>query len=88
MSEKKQKKKKEKMIYIDDGRTIADMSGTSGGIFSSKGKKDRPKPTVSANQTPWQTYCNAVRMMFKPMLVVVTGLLVIYVILYVLFSVM
>ena len=50
MSNKKQKKKKEKIIYIDDGRTIADMSGTSGGIFSSKGKKDRPKPTVSANQ--------------------------------------
>lgn len=70
MSEKKQKKKKEKITYIDDGRTIADMSGTSGGMFSSKGKKDRPRPTVSSAQTPWQTYCNAVRMMFKPMLAV------------------
>ncbi|MBR2621508.1 MAG: hypothetical protein IKC97_03960 [Clostridia bacterium] len=71
MSEKKQKKKKEKIIYIDDGRTIADMSGTSGGMFSAKGKKDRPKPAVSTTQTPWQTYCNAVKMMFKPMLVVI-----------------
>ena len=83
MSEKKQKKKKEKITYIDDGRTIADMSGTSGGLFSSKGRKDRPKPTVSANQTPWQTYCNAVRMMFKPMLVVLGIITLAFLLMYV-----
>ena len=83
MSEKKQKKKKEKITYIDDGRTIADMSGTSGGLFSSKEKKDRPKPTVSANQTPWQTYCNAVRMMFKPMLVVLGIITLAFLLMYV-----
>jgi hypothetical protein len=83
MSEKKQKKKKEKITYIDDGRTIADMSGTSGGLFSSKRKKDRPKPTVSANQTPWQTYCNAVRMMFKPMLVVLGIITLAFLLMYV-----
>ncbi len=66
---KKEKKKKEKITYIDDGRTIADMSGTRGGMLSSRPKKERTKPTISAHQTPFQTYCNAVRMMIVPMLV-------------------
>ncbi len=66
---KKDKKKKEKVIYIDDGRTIADMSGTSGGMFSARKKKERTKPVISSRQTPFQTYWNAVRMMFVPMLV-------------------
>jgi hypothetical protein len=66
---KKDKKKKEKITYIDDGRTIADMSGTSGGMFSSRPKKPKTKPTISSHQTPFQTYWNAVRMMIVPMLV-------------------
>lgn len=69
---KKDKKKREKIIYIDDGRTIADMSGTSGGLFSpSPKKKEKTKPSISSRQTPFQTYWNAVRMMFVPMLVAI-----------------
>lgn len=75
---KKDKKKKEKITYIDDGRTIADMSGTRGGLFSSSKKKERTKPTVSSQQTPFQTYWNAVRMMFVPMLVVIGIITVVF----------
>ena len=75
---KKDKKKKEKITYIDDGRTIADMSGTRGGLFSSSKKKERTKPTISSQQTPFQTYWNAVRMTFVPMLVVIGIITVVF----------
>ena len=78
-------KKKEKITYIDDGRTIADMSNVSGG-WTKSGRSSYTPPASFREQ--WQTYWTAVKMMFKPMLVVVGGLLVIYVILYILFSVM
>lgn len=57
------KKKKAKTVYIDDGRTIADMSGV-GGFRSPKKEK-----TVINQKSKWETYKEAVRMMFLPMLV-------------------
>ena len=74
-------KKKEKIKYIDDGHTIADMSGL------------RPGPRLGSNPyrppLKWKevlkTYFAAVKMMFMPMLVVVVGICVIYLILYVVF---
>ena len=78
-------KKKEKITYVDDGRTIADMSGVSGGW--TKSGRSRYTPPASFKEQ-WQTYWTATKMMLKPTLVVVVGLLVIYGILYVLFSVM
>lgn len=77
-------KKKEKITYVDDGRTVADMSNVSGG-WSGSGRS--PYTPRASFREQWQTYWAAVRMMLKPMLVVVVGLLVIYAILYVLFSV-
>ena len=78
-------KKKEKITYIDDGRTIADMSGVSGGWT----KSDRSPYTPRASfKEQWQTYWAATKMMVKPMLVVVAGMAVIYAVLYILFSVM
>lgn len=61
----KSEKKKEKVTYVDDGRTIADMSGVSGGTHWSK------KGTTATPKEIWTTYWSAVRMMFKPMLVVI-----------------
>lgn len=63
MGEKR--KKKEKITYIDDGRTIADMSGVSGGMQWTK------QGTTSSPKDIWKTYWSAVKMMFKPMLVVI-----------------
>ena len=75
------RKKKEKVIYVDDGRTIADMSGVSSGPRLSR----NPYRPALRFKDVWNTYWNAVRMMFTPMLVVITALGVIYMILYVLF---
>ena len=75
------KKKKEKIHYVDDGRTIADMSGISSGLRLS-GNPYRPAPRF---KDVWNTYWNAVKMMFTPMLVVIVALGVIYMILYFLF---
>lgn len=78
-------KKKEKITYIDDGRTIADMSGVRGG--GPKLERSPYTPRASFKEQ-WQTYWSAVKLMARPMLVVVAGILVIYVLIYILFAVM
>lgn len=62
--EKKEKKKKEKVKYIDDGRTIADMSGISGVDKRYVGPKGTFKEQL-------RTYWNTVKMMFIPMMVTI-----------------
>ena len=57
----KNKKPKKKVTYIDDGRTIADMS--------SLGKRPAQKKDRSGFKAQWQTYWDTVKMMFVPMLV-------------------
>lgn len=74
-------KKKDKVKYIDDGRTIADMSGLQSGP---RLKSNPYRPPLSFKEV-WKTYWAAVKMMFKPMLVVVVGLCIIYMVLYALF---
>lgn len=76
------KTKKEKITYIDDGRTIADMSGVSGGNRWYK------RGTVSSVKDIWRTYWSAVRMMFKPMLVVIGFLVAVYLIITLIFWLM
>ena len=77
-------KKKEKITYIDDGRTLADMSGVTGG-FSHKSRPSwHPSPKF---KDVWNTYWSVVKLMFKPMLVVMVGIGLIYVLMYILFSV-
>lgn len=72
------KKKKEKITYIDDGRTLADMSGVSAGMRLSNRNPARPRPRA---KDVWSTYWNAVKMMFFPMLAVMGGIVIIYLIL-------
>ncbi len=82
MKKKDNKPKKQKVIYIDDGRTIADMSNlTSGSNWTKRG-------TSSSFKEIWKTYWGAVRMMFKPMLVVVGFIGVIYLLLMLIFWIM
>ena len=69
-------KKKEKITYIDDGRTLADMSGVKGGIPTRS-------PLYRASfKEQWKTYWSAVKLMFGPMLVVICALCIIYMLLY------
>lgn len=62
MKDKKQKKPKVK--YIDDGRTIADMSALSGVDKRYTGPKGGFKAQLA-------TYWNAVKLMFVPMMVTI-----------------
>jgi uncharacterized membrane protein len=81
------KKKKEKVVYIDDGRTISDMSSVGGvGMFGEKKpRKTAPKQAPlryrTSSRERWQTYTDAVKRMFVPMLVVLGAIILIYMIL-------
>ena len=68
MADKKEKKaKKPKVKYIDDGRTIADMSGLDGGFSSPFGKKKKAEekpakenpynePIMTKKETMWYVF--------------------------------
>ncbi len=62
MGSEKKKKKKKKTVYVDDGRTVADMSGLYG--QRSRGAKGTVKDQA-------RTYFEAMKMMFIPMLVTI-----------------
>lgn len=77
------KEKKEKVKYYDDGRSISDMTDVhSGPRLSNNRNPYRPRPKA---KEVWRTYWNAVKMMFGPMMVVLVGLGVVYMILYFIF---
>ena len=74
-------KKKEKIKYIDDGRTIADMSG----VHTGPRLRSNPyRPPLKVKEV-LKTYFSAVKLMFMPMLVVIVGIIIIYMILYAVF---
>ncbi len=77
------KEKKEKTVYIDDGRTIADMSGVSGGLpeWTKYG-------TTSSVKDILRTYFGAMRMMLLPTLAIVGLLLVAFLIVALIFIAM
>ena len=61
------KKKKEKVVYYDDGSTISDMS-----MVNRKGEKRASPPPrqTSTAREKWRTYWKAVGSMLVPMCVV------------------
>ncbi len=74
------KEKKEKVVYIDDGRTIADMSAF--------GEKKPREPQVDGWQRArdiWHTYWTATKMMLLPTLACMGAMTVIFALMYVLF---
>ena len=81
MSKGKNSKKK-KVTYIDDGRTIADMSGVGKKRPEKKmDNLDRPKSDFKAQ---WNTYWSTVKMMLLPMLVVIGIICVAFGLMYIL----
>lgn len=69
--EKENKKpKKEKIVYIDDGSTVVDMSALdeSRRRFKRKDPDERQRPKVLEH---FKTYFQSVKIMILPMLVVV-----------------
>ena len=85
MAEKKSKPKKEKTVYVDDGRTIADMSGVQGG--ASRYFRDNG-PSYSSFKDKWLTFWDAFRMMLLPTAVFGGALLVLFGIMWLLFKIM
>ncbi len=80
MSKDKKKKKKQKITYIDDGRTIADMSG-----FRDIDKRYlKPKGSLKEQG---RTYFNAMKLMFVPMMVTIGIISLIFLIMWVLLTI-
>lgn len=81
MEKDQNKKEKKKAVYVDDGSTIADMSGIS---RPKKEKRSASTPRASFKEQ-FRTYTDAVKMMFLPMLVVLgiiaLAFLIVYIIL-------
>ncbi len=91
MSDKNRKKKsskpkREKITYIDDGSTIADMSGTrrprpqesaTPPPIGHTTRRGRPAPTTRGGRIR-QTYFDAVRAMIGPMLITIGGISVVF----------
>ena len=81
-------KKKEKIVYIDDGSTIFDMSGLE---QTKRFSTNRQKPTSRPIRQPsrfkaiLQTYFDSVRMLLLPMLVFVGAICLLFLILWFLF---
>ena len=86
---KKKKKEKEKIVYIDDGSTIFDMSGLESTKRFPKNRqaKSTPRPIrqPSRFKAILQTYFDSVRMLLLPMLVFIAAICVIFLILWFLF---
>ena len=89
MSKKNSKKeKKEKVVYVDDGSTVFDMSGLdSTKRFSQKQQQSfsRPIKQPARWKAILQTYFDSVRMMLLPMLVFVAAICILFLILWFLF---
>lgn len=92
---KREKKKREKVVWIDDGRTIADMSNLPTRGLSKSLSDARPKKEMSESEKQfyrsspkWReyaaTYFAAVKMMILPMLVTIGILSLAFLILYLL----
>ncbi len=77
---KNKKHKKTKPVYIDDGSTIADMSGVGGSRPALERNQSHPRASY---KEMFQTYISAVRMMFFPMLAVLGIIALAYLIVYI-----
>ena len=74
--------KKKKPKYIDDGRTIADMSGVNGMKKRSDDKLERLDRPNSSFKAQWNTYWSTVKAMLLPMLVVIGIICVVFGLMY------
>ena len=78
MKKTENKPKKNKVKYVDDGSTIADMSwlGSSGSRSNSGNRR-------SSFKEQFETYRKAVKLMFLPMLVVLGLITVAFLLVYI-----
>ena len=83
---KDKKKKKQKTVYIDDGRTIADMSGLGRTRDSGEPKFDRNGRRRATAREQFETYKAAVKTMLLPMFITIGIICVAFGLLYLIFE--
>lgn len=79
MSKEQEKKEKKKAIYVDDGSTIADMTGVGRPKYE---KRSRSTPRAPFKEQ-MRTYFDAVKLMILPMLAVLGIIAIAFLIVYV-----
>ena len=77
------KNKKKKPQYVDDGRTIADMSGVTG-MKKRPDKFDNLERPDSSFKAQWKTYWSTVKVMLLPMFIVLGIICVAFGLMYIL----
>lgn len=77
-----EKEKKQKTVWVDDGRSFADMSGVPRGLFR---PSSAPKSPSSAREK-WETFRTVFRMMLLPTLVAAGALALGYLLLWLAFG--
>ena len=81
----KERAKKEKIVYVDDGSTVIDMSST---VTTPKKPQNQPKdpytgqPIGNSFKDKARTYFSAVKRNLIPMFVVIIGICVIFGVMY------
>ena len=78
-------KKKEKIIWVDDGRTIADMSGVGPmrSIFPKEPAERKPLKYRAPLREQLRTFFDAMGLMLLPTLAIIGMLLVVFLIMYI-----
>ena len=79
MGKKKKEKNTEKVVYYDDNSTLVDMSDVPR-MFEKKPSKSQQPRRKSTFGEKWNTYWSAVKMMLLPMVLVLLGLAILYLI--------
>ena len=82
----KDKKKREKITYVDDGRTIADMSGLSATKKHGGASRTHSPAPRSTWRDKWRTYFQSVKYMILPMLFTLVIISAVFGLLYLLLS--
>ena len=79
------KKKKEKIVWVDDGRTIADMSALGSKAHSQRSEHGKPLRYRAPLKEQLRTFFDAMGFMLLPTLALVGILIAAFAIVYLLF---
>ncbi len=79
---KSKKEKKEKIVYVDDGSTVADMTPTDENGKRQKTHRERSYAPNAPLRDQLRTFTDAQKMMFLPMCVMLGILALAFLILY------
>lgn len=85
--ENEKKQKKEKIVYVDDGSTVVDMSALG---TDRKAPRNTMYSSVKKSKARWReildTYLESMRMMLIPMLIVMGLITVVFGVLWLIFT--